>query len=528
MLPNEVEKLDIDVILISAFKSRIEIRKEISQLSAKYQVIDVYDILQAKGISVDKEFYHNVGASYHEVRSVLGQLDTGKGKDRNKIIKKLIGEYLHIRDFTDAFHYIQVLEENNASEFLSYKELRHKIEEEFDRLKDRIDGTEHIVINWIDALRADEVTNMPFVNKLRNQGINFENAHTVAPYTSATLKTIFKGELYLDGKLFEIENIGELEDSKLYKLITGEGYSFRYIGAKEPLGIFFNAKTCAWFQLGTRGYEIASTIWQWELLIELDNCNDRSIILVHNMAETHAPNINGIQKNYKHVDEKDIYKLYKGDDKVGLSELQKQICQSQQYLDIQLKFYYKIYENIRYHIFMSDHGQYRGEQPVCFQGHTHILFFILGHGIYPKNEKRIFSIVKFPQIIECLLKNNQKKIIDCTDEYAMIQSDDCYCDKVFERFYVNPNAYKEFYVQHRGVIGLEDSYLGMISGEEYYFKKGIKGNLIDSADAQERIREMKELAGNKYIDIFKHDKYAFSRKMYQMLNVQVSKDIEFL
>ena len=96
---------------------------------------------------------------------------------------------------------------------------------------------------------------------------------------------------------------------------------------------------------------------------------------------------------------------------------------------------------------------------------------ILGDNIIKSHIKKVFSLVNFPQLIELLMNNMIMQVETICSEYAEIQSDDCYSEKIFNRFSRNPNAYKDFYIQHRGVITSKDIYLKMITGEEYYLVK---------------------------------------------------------
>ena len=68
---------------------------------------------QVQEMAPDKEklqenlFYENVDYSYIEITKTLYELQIEKDVIKNNVlIKKLIGEYLHIRDFENAFFYM--------------------------------------------------------------------------------------------------------------------------------------------------------------------------------------------------------------------------------------------------------------------------------------------------------------------------------------------------------------------------------------------------------------------------------------
>ena len=528
ILPEEILKLEISTIFISSFRSREEIRRNIQNLNKEYRVIDIYEILKDKGIEFNSEFYSEVEISYFQISNDLNKLSVSiNNEEKIFLYKKLVGEYFHIKDFINAFEFIQKIINIKGENYKFYHNIRQYILTELEELKEVINRKDHIVLNWMDALRPDEVCNMPFLNSLKDKGLYFENAHTVTPYTSATLKTIFKNELYLDDYLYKIQNLEELEDSKLYKLLLEKKYTLKYYGAKCNKGIFFNKNTIAYFSMKSKVYEISMCLWQWELLRDLEK-SEKYFAIIHMIAETHCPNLNGIQKKIKSIDESDIYRVYNNCNAQDVETIKTQIRESQKYVDTCFKFYFSFYINVRYNIILSDHGQYRGEKPVCFKGHTKVFFLIMGKLISKRKESGLFSLCNFSNIIQSLLENKENRIKYYTSDYVLIQSDDCYSTKIFDRYNVNKEAYKEFYIQHRGVICLEDSYLQMISGEEYYFIEGEESNQIYNTKYSERIKKLKYLAGNKYINIYQEEKYKYSRKLYEIFEINIDNNINFL
>lgn len=519
-----------DVIVVSAFARRKEIEQEIKNINRKIKIIDLYDSFDKFGISDERCFYENVDYSYIEITKTLYELQMEQDVIKNNVlIKKIIGEYLHIRDFENAFFYMNKILKVNEEDYTFYLNLMKKLKQYLNEIKNIIDNSDHIIVNWIDALRPEETCNMPFLLNKKEKGVYFDEAHTVAPYTSATIKTIFTGKRYLDDYLYKMDNFNELVQSKLYQIIIQNGYQFEYFGAKGRTGILFNKKTISYFYFKIEPYKIPSTVWQWEAIDELENESSKpKFIIIHNLCETHCPNMNGIEADCRIVDEKDIYRVFGNKKEADQKNIVNQIALSQKYLDAQLSFYYSIYENVKYHIFLSDHGQYRGEQPICVRGYSHIFLLILGDNIIKSHIKKVFSLVNFPQLIELLMNNMIMQVETICSEYAEIQSDDCYSEKIFNRFSVNPNAYKDFYIQHRGVITSKDIYLKMITGEEYYLVKGKNCNLINDNEYTKRIEELKKKAGNKFIDIRTEKKYLYSQKLYKALNIQIHADINYL
>lgn len=488
------------------------------------KVIDIYKLLNKKGVLCNKELICEMRRTYAEIIADLNEYETllQSSTQDNSAIKKLIGDYLAIRDFKNAFYYIDKLKEIEDSEAVKYSDLKSSIEGVLSEIESNINGKEHIVINWLDALRYDEMENMCYLKEVSEKGICFDNMYTSTAYTSATAKTMFTGKLLIEDNLYEMP-IESCKDSELYKMLQNADYQFIYVGSKLKKGIFKN-ETMEMHQLIYDREEMPVSMMQYELINSLARAERKCFAIVHSFLETHWPYMNPVNTNTKMIDGYDTLRLLVEHNQ----DVMNQVIASQKYLDEQLKFYHRFYSNIAYNIYMSDHGSPRPDAPICFREMNHIVFLVLGKDILPRRISQVASLLAFTKIVENLLTRCGKEIAELyKEEYAMIQYDDPYGGNI-KYFLDNPKDYKMHLVQRRGVITQNDFYVRYLTGEEYYVLKDGDKNLIDSKEYSERIAYLKKITGKQFINIEKENKYRYTYELYMKLGYEIDKEIEFI
>ena len=110
----------------------------------------------------------------------------------------------------------------------------------------------------------------------------------------------------------------------------------------------------------------------------------------------------------------------------------------------------------------------------------------------------------FVELVNKILENKLDELEKVYDkDYVLIEMDDSYGDK---RVSVIEST-GLLYMQYRGVITQDDSFVRLITGQEYYFRNDVSENLRHEERYQERIDYLRTLAGNKYIDIHKEKHY---------------------
>ncbi len=519
---------NIDTIIVSSFDQRFHIIEEIEALGTKAGIIDVYDELKRADIDIKIPFFFDVNYSYKNIMDALRDLEsTTQDCMGNIMVKRLIGEYLHIRDMKNAFWWIDKLPEDDEDK-IYYLGIRNNIRELLDRMSKNISGKKHIVVNWIDAMMPDEIMNMPFLEKQLSSGINFTNAHCIAAFTQATMKAIFTGKMHLDDGLYKM-NVNELEDAELAQILKNNEYEFKYFGMPYFCSLFFNNRTAYVWHLAAGNYRnCASPVLQWEAVREMEESDKSCFVLIHNILETHYPFANGVQADLVLYESEDFWGIRADSDTQEWNKIWAQVKQSQHYFDEQLQFYNSIYKDIRYQIYLSDHGLYRCEGADNLERFTHVLFGIVGENVKPKTEDGMFSLISFPSVVKKILSDRTEHIHEDVMPYIFVQDEDGYHDSILRCFYINKELSENRYIQQKGIITTQDSYYRTVTGKEFYFQRQRKGNQANNEQFRERIQQLKDILGNKFVDIRKEDKYVNTRKIYELFGYKVSDDLEFM
>lgn len=522
-------KIIVDTRRVTSGNSTI--RNIALQLLNRCRVVNIYDCLREKGFTFGEEWYRGLGLTCHDIYIDYEEYKKSDGIKKVMSIKRLIGDYLAVRDFINAEKWISCLSDEcglQDAEVAKYWELWEKIQCCLEEIKANINDKEHIVVNWVDALRYDELHNMDFLYQEMQNGIYFEKMYTAAPYTSAVMKTILTGKHLIDDRLYAAEDKRKYTKSRLLSYLNQYNYKFICNSVKfsEWGGVFYNKDMEVYRGLYVKNLYVPSTLLQFEAICRLAE-EEKCFMLIHNLGETHAPWLNPI--NGKSVMDK--MAMFNCCDNLEAQELMAQIIMSQKYLDAQLEYYNQFYHNIRYNIYMSDHGQERREDEFALEGLSHIVFSICGKSIQKDRKvEAVSSLVLFPKMIKKCLQDRLDELEALNQEdYVLVQFDDVYSKSLAEFLKgMRENKIILQCLQYRAIVTEEDSYVKFAIGEEYYFRNDKCGNLIKEEQYKKRIAYLKKAVGNQYIDIKAEERYEAARGLYQALGYEVCKDIEFL
>lgn len=508
-------------IIISSYKYRREIAIEIYNNEWDCNIVDLYDYLEEKHINYTEEFYKSPVITYEDMFILRKRIKKETNlNEKKRLFRKLIGEYVAIRDFKNAFLYIKLGITREEQDYNDYKEFVEKVSELFEELKKALNSKEHIVMNWLDALRYDEIKYMPFVDKIARQGMLFENAYAVSTYTNAAFKTMLTGKLFIDDKLYK-EKIEDLSDTKLIKNLKENDYSFYYAGQHCTSQAEYTINKVSFlYRCYDSELRLPDSLLLWSVLDFLSTKESKCCIFIHCLSETHPPYFSSKLRKMK---------KYNGwicgeamDNQKEKDATLKQIIRSMRDFDKQLEWYHFFCGEKFINIFMSDHGQYRGEKPICIDGINHIVFQINGQNIPTNRLDKIFGLNCFPQLIEHLVKKEWDKIDDVLTDTGVIQTDDIYNPSHVEYCLnaENDQIYYDLYSQHRGIVTPKEIYVKYVSGQEYFFIKGDKDNLINDLFYEKRIQELKSMCGNNFIKISEEKKYFPAQEMYKKHNLK--------
>ena len=244
---------------------------------------------------------------------------------------------------------------------------------------------------------------------------------------------------------------------------------------------------------------------QWDALGILCRSEMPMCILIHTLRETHQPYICG---------ETDTFKWFcSTETDWSNEECRKQAEVSGEYINNQLAFYEKFYKEKSIEIYMSDHGRV-GNSPMN-EKKIHIMLSINGNGIRHDIITSMFSLVKFPDLIKKIIMDNQNWS-DLTNDYVLIENLDIYNERAVQKVLSKQKQFgnDEMY-QCRGIVTLTDKYYLYAYGKEYYYRgQEAQINEIDNPRYAERIQTLRDLCADEFIDIYKYEKFKYSRLLY--------------
>lgn len=403
---------------------------------------------------------------------------------------------LCMKDFLNASKYIsQIIEldigDNCKTAYTkSWQEIQDLLNQIRELLKNR--NKEDIIMNWLDAVGYKESDNMPFLNRCRKWGINFTNAFTVMPYTHETYKTIFKGMLPLS----DYFNMEKISDSKLIKDIEKCGYRFKIVSGY--MNWFEEAyESEVWHNCGASCSEIL-----WDMLSCLVNMEEPAFLLGHLLMEGHDPNI------YSDMISSDF------------ANVKNRRYNARLQMDKQLEYYADLLPSESMTIYMSDHGL---ELNLLDRVHTNLI--ITGRKIRNRDIEKMFSYVKFSDMVLQLLQKGTIVEEKLTDDYVRLEYMDLYNGKLIyniisqkQRLNIFPN------LGFQGIITKEYIYANYNIGKEVLLRRdniimtGVDYfTLEDEIDEEELLPYFRSMIGDTtkvYEDKrFKYSKYL--RKVYE-------------
>ncbi len=496
---DEIKKIHVDYMILGSLTFQQMFRTNLDELGYEGEIVDLYSALEGyiKDHFVDYETVFQTRQNYLKA----------DGEEKVSLLQDMIKEHILLKDFLNTFHYIDLYVENQYPDYSRYEKLKQDLTSLLQEIKGYIKNRSQkdIIINWVDALSYYDIPKFPFLQKKVDEGMRFENAYTVMPWTTEMTRTILFGEYPIEGKLFLRENLS-MDQVKMLSFLKANGYMFGYCGMPKFAKLFGQsvAAPVLYYDNKCSG----SIQHQWNALNILCQSHTPMCILIHSFRETHPPFICG---------EGDTFIKF-GD---TTTDWRQETCKKQaeisgKYMNDQLEFYETFYEDAL-QIYMSDHG--RIDHSPMSENKTHVMLSINGKEIPSGSVDGLFSLIRFSDLVEKIV-NNDNDWDSLTDDYAIIQNLDAYSDRIINAVLTGKMSRDEMY-QCRGIVTLADKYFKYAYGKEYYFSsRDSQENEIDCPQYQDRIQELRELCGDEFIDIYKYEKFKYSRQLYDNLTTK--------
>ena len=482
-------------------------RNELKCFSDSIEILDIYDYLALNGFFFDGEFYEKIDLRmFYLIINYYQTLYYSGTDDAELNLRKLISCYLSIRDFVNAFRYI----DEYCSRFdRRYDLLKQELYELLQILRKEINKKKqrHIIWLWLDQLRYKDLNNMVFLDEFGEKNIFFEQCYTQNLQTSTTFKMIFSGKDVLDEKAYMLDFIDK-ENSPLYKKICEYNYDFRYIGWGKNNVYFEDISN---YSLEKDNCILPLNIWK--TLIDILSNDGTSVYMSHSF-ESHEHHYCGVMSD-------GMYNVWEK----SFAQFKERYVECINYIDQQLQFYIPYFNENWPIIIMSDHGQelenvYKFDENVNWgkekykngrwsENSLHTVMIVKDNQLSDKKVKGLFSLVNFDEIIISIL-SREWKVKEKT--HIKIQSMPFYSSDGLKKI-EDVKDYK-YAMLVKGVIFNGYKYLRYASGEEELYLNGNdEENLLIRECNNDLIKKCRELCGEIDFSIFDVPQYAAAREI---------------
>lgn len=430
-----------------------------------------------------------------------------------KSAMRCYADFFFIRDFVNAKKWFEVWGEYADAEIKKrHMEMWKKLESAFETAREDLSKKNSVLMNWIDGLRYSDLGKLPHLEAIMKQGIFFENMYTPALFSHPVQRAIFDGKLIIDDRSWEIQEDKLLTESKLSKTLVESGLRYMNLSSYFFPNIPIDDRMGRYCITKHRQIMLAPSLFFncICLLQEYDNL----FVLCHCMDEVHH-DYNSPRAPY------DIRWHDLSSGKITYVSVESEIEKSLAYLDEVISFYNTFFDKMKNVVWMSDHGFERVEKMFTVEGIHHVVFSLNGREVPCKSIRAADSLSDFTNLLRVCLSGDYAAINEDTVKgFSMLQREDPYGKTAWEAI----THYNDIcqVVQYRGVATSEDAYVRSVLGKEYYYReKDETINLIDDERFAERIAQLRLMAGDQFIDIYKENRYVRSRDFYRKFHLQV-------
>ena len=474
---------------------------------------DIYDIFEVQGLTLEDEYYHllieNAYMTYDFAKrpgwmekpevdyyliSKKFYSATTKGY-KLLYAEKMLFIALYMKNFLLAEECVQYLIklECRLEIVRAWEEIQNLLTQIRVRIAER--DKKDVILFWMDAISYEQSEEMSYLSRIKEDGISFEQAFTVTPHTTPTLKNMFCQKLQVSDMAYNIRKLNR-DNSKTVRYLEEHGFKIKIISGywaefiedyevKNKPGLFYPSSYVLWGSL--------------ESLLE--NKNEKMLIIAHALIEGHSPFLSASMRDIKNTRQRMI------DGKIEL--------------DKQLAFYNQFLNPNMVRIFMSDHGQ------SDFKTRFHIHFDILGAGIKPKKVKALFSINDFDSVLRSVIEYGDVCENDIRREYVPIEDLDWYSKAEIEQIFRDkmPLGIKRF--GYRGVITKDAIYVKFSHGIEWAIRRDsscwFEPQLYPQIQNHFNVNGLERLFAAYPSDIKSDSKFVYSQYLHKLFGVYIDR-----
>lgn len=219
----DIKEKQIDGIIISSFRYKEEIKENLIQNYPGLRYLDIYELLEEKGIVLTLEYFsqtHPYG-HYLNINEYKRKLKNASSQiEKTKLFEALIEEYIRIKDFRTAISCLrEYMDTEELEQHEKHKEHKRLLEDLQSLYELEIKAASYISENnvlmlCIDGLRRKDVLDgrMPgFSQYISRKAYFYQNAYSVSTSTYESLVPAYSENADLRTRYYESASLPEDE-----------------------------------------------------------------------------------------------------------------------------------------------------------------------------------------------------------------------------------------------------------------------------------------------------------------------------
>lgn len=487
------EAQDVDVFIMTSYNWRNEIVSDIEK--DKKKVLDIYNYLEQNNIELNASADKYIKGTHNILHDYW--MEWKIDKDNEQALKNYLTAVCEAKDFFRLENICSRYERKYS--FL--KDIKRVYNEFYGLLKKLIakrNDKKDIIIYLIDAVPYKWRYFFENLEKLSEQGISFSNAYTSTPYTHHTLRAMFSGYISLDDVEKTLEKIG-YDNSELMKYLIDKNYQVYQIGHDSTKK---STRSMQEEYVINMDKDTSCNTVLWETICRMLESEKPVFYIAHFVVETHPPMICAELDKLNYLVNEDNY--------------MKQFAVSAKYIDRRVMYYHDVMKGgNKIQIYMSDHGEHITHFPERYwmQNKLHACFFVSGRHLKPGCENRIFSYMKFKELVKWLIEPEKYDYEKCLSEYALFQDTDIYSEMLADSFIRRGSA--EYALGYRGALDGFYKYAVNRLGREFFYMISEDRDIeIDKGEAPEKYNYLKKISGTYFPDLTVYEKFKYVKKLY--------------
>ena len=379
---SEITKYDIDIILITSYRSRKFIAKEIKLHHPDITYIDVYEELEKTGLPSDVDIFldNDKYIDLYDQRMKYNNAVTIE--DKKEQFDKLLLMYADIKDI---YYMCKMIDECEITDLI-YRDKLDRLKKELlnllETIRNNIYNRKDIIVWFQDAFRNidwydSEKKQFKMLNNLSEKSVCFVNSFSTAPVTYESVYSIITGKLPFEGDVYDSDFKFDVEQFEFLNMAVQHGYNIEFY-TDESFDIFNPNK-----KLSTHYKKYVSEII-WAILNKMCDQHDKSALhFAYALKELHVPFMCGY---FSDKPVKTIFsKMGLEDDQTNWKDIKRQFNDCLNYVNEELESFFGLL----------------GEESsiIVFSDHAHIVYdqyenkpFYLYYDNVEKSVKNVFMI----------------------------------------------------------------------------------------------------------------------------------------